>query len=119
MNVSRYRITLDIHDAASQACIVIKKGDTGRRIYAALTENGMPFPIDPACTVKFTAAGPDGICHMSDDCTVSGSVIAYSLAAADTAATGRQECEFKIYQGNTLLLTTPLFILDVDDTVCD
>lgn len=117
MQVSRYRISLDIHDAASQACIVVKKGDTGRRIYAALTENGMPFSLDPDCTVKFTAAGPDGSCLTSDACTLSGSVIAYSLTAADTAATGRRECEFKIYQGDTLLLTTPLFILDVDDTV--
>ena len=40
MNAVVHKISLDIHDAASQVSISVKKGDNTRKIVAVLSENG-------------------------------------------------------------------------------
>ena len=88
MIFSNYRFTLDLHDTASQVYLSIKQGDTGRKIHITL-----------------------------EVCTVQNNVIQYTISPAVSSIEGMINCEFKLYSGGKLLLTSPQFSITVDDTV--
>lgn len=114
MKFSNYRFSLDIHETASQVYLSIKQGDTGRKIHATLMENGMPFEITSDCTVKFAT---DKTGFTPEVCIVQNNVIQYTISPAVSSIEGMINCEFKLYSGGNLLLTSPQFIITVDDTV--
>ncbi|MGM9522960.1 MAG: BppU family phage baseplate upper protein, partial [Faecousia sp.] len=111
-----FHISLDIHESNAQAALRIKKGDTARRILITLTENGKPYEISRDCKAVFTARKPDG--HLLyNACTVQGNRIIYALTAQTAAVAGEVRCELRLYGADSALITSPRFLLLVDDTV--
>lgn len=116
MNYSTYRASLDIHAAGSQAVLHAKQGDTKRRIFATLTEDGKPYLIGSDCRAVFTARKPDGN-KIFNDCTIEGNIICYTFTAQTTVVSGRLDCEIRLYGADDALITSPSFDIIVDATV--
>ena len=116
---STYRFSLDIHDDHSNVCLYVKKGDTNsRKLYITLMENGNPYEISDDCYAVFTATKPDGTL-VYNDCVIDDDTIIYELTPQTTAAPGVMDCEIQLYGADDALLTSPRFIVVVDDTVYD
>lgn len=121
MNYSIYRISLDIHDTASQVSLSVKKGDTGRRIIAVLTENGKPYKIADGVSAVFRAKKPAdsngnrGIIY--NDAQIIDNTICYTLVSGNTEVAGVADCEFTLYGQSGEELTSPRFALIIDETV--
>ena len=111
-----HRISLDIHDTASQAVISVKKGDSKRRIIVVFTEDGKPYPIDSDCTATMRFKKPDGTVVYSA-CSVGLSGVVCDLTTQTTAAVGSVGCEITLYGADKKQITSPRFEMIVDDTV--
>lgn len=116
MNHSNYRISMDIHDTESSLALKAKKGDSIRRLYVTLTDGGVPYRITPDCTAAFTARKPDGTI-LFNQAVIENNAVVYALTPQTTAAAGQVHCEVRLYGGDGRLITSPRFLLDVDDTV--
>lgn len=116
MNTADYHISLDVHEALAQVALRVKQGDTARKIYITLTENGKPYQITDDCNAVFTAKKPDGNI-LYNACVLQGNVIVYALTAQTTAAAGELLCELRLYGADSALITSPCFALLVDETV--
>ena len=116
MEPSHYRISLDVHSAASAVTLSCKQGDTGRRILAALTDDGVMYTIGADCRAVFTARKPDGNI-LYNDCRIEGNRVCYDLTPQTTAVPGLLLCELRLYGAGEQLLTSPRFFLHVDRTV--
>ena len=116
MNHSVFRMTLDLHDAASQATVVIKNEDTARRLSITLSESGRPYTISDECRAFFSAEKPDGNI-VFNDCQIEGNTIYYDITPQTTAVVGVVPCEIKLYGANDMLLTSPQFTLVVAEQI--
>lgn len=116
MNASKIRISLDMHSTCSSVLVSMKRGDTGRRLYITLTEDGKPYLITKECYAVFTATKPDGAI-VFNECTIKDGVIIYDVTAQTTAVVGELPCEVKLYGADDMLLTSASFSLVVEDTV--
>lgn len=116
---STYRFSLDIHEAHSNVCLHVKKGDTNsRKLLITLKENGLPCEISDECYAVFTATKPGGKV-LYNDCVIEDDTIIYELTPQTTASSGVMECEIQLYGADDALLTSPGFLIVVDDTVYD
>lgn len=118
MRDSIYRMTLDMHDIASQVQIAVKQYDTARSLYITLMENGKPFTISDGCRAVLSIVRP-GNTVLLDDCIIrlSDSVIVYEFNIQTTQVIGINECELKIYGLDGDLLTSPRFTMLVNDNI--
>lgn len=116
MNYSEYRISLDIHRTGSQSLLQAKQGDTGRKIYVTLTENGKPYTISSDCTAVFTAKKPDGNI-LFNNCTIEDNIICYTFTEQTSVVPGKMDCEIRIYGADNMLITSPHFDIIVNATV--
>ena len=109
-------ITLDIHQTGKPATVTVKRGDTGRAIQITLTDGGFPFPFSQDCYAVFTAKKPDGTV-LYNNCVIEGDTIAYTFTPQTTSVCGIVRCEVKLYGGDDKLITSPVFLLMVQETV--
>lgn len=117
MNYSKYRISLDIHDTNSQAMLNVKKDDTARKFYFSLTDGGRPYQIaEEGCTAVFRAKKPDGTI-LYNDCTINDNVIEYTLTQQTSASVGIVDCEVTLYGSDSRQITSPRFVLVVEDNL--
>lgn len=116
MNLANYRISLDVHDVASQLSFSIKKGDTSRRLIVKLVDNGKPYEIPKGCYAVFSAKKPDGK-DVFNDCTIKGNTIIYDITEQTTLAAGSVDCEITLYGSDSAILTSPRFVMVVYETV--
>lgn len=112
MNYSIYRISLDIHKTASQLSFSARQGDTSRRLYISLVENGAPYVISQDCYAVFAARKPDGTV-IFNDCTIQDNMIIYDMTEQTTALVGRCECEVSLYGRDGEMLSSPRFAYTV------
>ena len=112
MNYSVYRISLDIHKTASQLSFSARQGDTNRRLYISLVENGAPYVISQDCYAVFTARKPDGTV-IFNDCTIQDNTIIYDMTEQTTALVGRCECDVSLYGRDSEMLSSPRFAYTV------
>ena len=114
---STYNITLDFHETtAAQFVLVAKKADTARRVVATLCEDGEPYKIPNTCNAILTAHKPnEGI--VTINCDIEGDKIVCDITEAITALPGQVDCEVKLYDAAGNMLTSPRFVLIVDDTI--
>lgn len=116
MNRSIHRISLDIHKVGSQAVLNVKKGDTARSICVTLTENGRPYEIVENCSAVFSAKKPDGN-FILNDCVIQGNEIVYDFTPQTAPVAGAMECEVSLYDKSGNQITSPRFLIVVDEVV--
>ncbi len=117
MLISEYQITLDIHSVISQVSIPVPKNDTKRKIRAHLSEDGKCFPIPDGCHAVFSATKADGTVIYNDCIIEGGAVIRYDFTAQTTAAVGKADCQFKLFDAEGELLSSPRFSIVVYEPV--
>lgn len=116
MRDSIYRITLDIHNIASQVQIVAKQGDSARRIYATLTEYGQPFSVPFGSRALMGVRRP-GAEDLIADCDIrSDGTIVYDFTSLTTDKPGLLECELSVYDPDNSLIASPVFTILVVKT---
>ena len=124
MNFSTYRFTLDIQSDISQVSIPVKLNDTGRKFLIGLTDGGNPYPIAKGSLAFFsykkTEPNEEGKYDADvHDCTIEDNLttISYELLPSVTNVAGVVDCEIWLYGPNGRQITTPRFILVVDERV--
>ena len=115
MNYSNYRFNLDVQSTVSQVSLPVRLLDTGRRLYVNLTDGGSPYIIEDGCRAVFSARKADGNPVMNDCIIENNSIIRYDLTAQTTSYPGIVDCEMSLYDPDGKLITSPKFILVVDD----
>lgn len=116
MKDSAYKISLDIHEHASQAVLKAKKTDTGRKLHITLRAGGTPYTIEDDCYAVFKAKKSDGTI-LFNACTIENNEIIYEFTEQTCTAVGRCRCEIALYGPDDKLITSPRFALLVDGTI--
>ena len=120
MNIIYKKISLDIHNIASQLTLAVKKGDTARGLIITLTENGKVYNIPDYCYATFSAKKSDGT-FVSSGCTIKDNKIIYDFSESPqlTKVPGRVDCEASLFSKDEAQITSPLFTLYVYRTIKD
>lgn len=117
MNYSNYRFNLDVQSTVSQVSLPVRLLDTGRRLYIGLTDGGTPYIIEDGCRAVFYAKKADGKTIMNDCIIERGAIIRYDLSKQTTACAGVVDCEVRLYGTENNLITSPRFIMVVNERV--
>ena len=114
MKPSDYKISLDIHELQSQYSLPMKKEDTARVVYITLREGGVPYEIGADCFAVLSGRKPDGTV-LENNCVISGNTIIYAITPQTTSASGRVDCEIKLYGVDNSLICSARFSIIVDE----
>lgn len=117
MNYSNYRFTLDMQSNISQVSLPVRLLDTSRRLYISLTDGGSPYTIANGCRAVFYARKADGHPIMNDCIIEKNTLIRYDLTQQTTTCAGVVDCEVRLYGADGNLITSPRFIMVVDERV--
>lgn len=117
MNFSNYRFTLDIQKAGAQISIPVRYRDTGHMLYITLADGGQPYTIADGCRVDLCVKKPNGsplinACYIEDNTTVR-----YDFNAHTANVAGVHYCEVRIIDEMERVITSPSFIMVVDERV--
>jgi hypothetical protein len=118
MNIIYNKISLDIHNIASQLTLAVKKGDTARGLIITLTDNGKVYNIPDYCYATFSAKKSDGT-FVSSGCEIKDNKIIYDFSPQLTKVPGRVDCEASLFSKDEAQITSPLFTLYVYRTIRD
>lgn len=117
MNFSNYRFSLDMQSNISQVSLPVREFDTGRKLYIGLTDGGNPYVIKEGCRAVFFARKADGNTVINDCIIEKNTQIVYELTTQTTSCAGVVDCEIRLYGSKNELLTSPRFIMVVDERV--
>lgn len=117
MNYSNYRFNLDVQSTVSQVSLPVRLLDTGRRLYIGLTDGGTPYIIEDGCRAVFYARKADGNPVMNDCIIEKSTIIRYDLTEQTTSCPGVVDCEIRLFDTEGRLITSPRFIMVVDERV--
>ena len=120
MNYSTYRFTLDIHKSRSQVSIPVMYQDTWVRFYINLTDGGKPYTLDGVDTAVLFGKKSDGS-PLSKECVISADKtrIEYTFNEQTASVIGSVACEIRLYSKSGLHLTTPSFVILVEERVVE
>lgn len=117
MNSSNYRFTLDMQSNSSQVALPVRLGDTSRKLYINLTDSGSPYFIEDGCLAVFSGRKADDN-KLFNNCVIEkNTTIVYKLTEQTTSYAGVVDCEIRLYGTQGELITSPRFILVVDERV--
>ena len=114
MNYSDTRFTLDVQLHQAQVSVSATLNDTARRLCVGFTDGRKPYVIAEGCTATFAAKKPDGLA-LFNACTVENNTIIYEFTPQTTNVIGTYECEIRLYNEDGKQLTSPRFLLVVDE----
>lgn len=116
-NTSNYRFTLDILSMMSQASLPVRVGDTNRSLYITITEGGNPYILHDGFTAAFVGKKADGN-HLFNHCIIENrSVVRYDFTPQTANVAGLVDCEIRIYDPEGYVVTSPKFVMVVDERV--
>lgn len=118
MDSSIFRLSLDIHRQTTQGHLAVMKGDTARKIVAALSDGGRPYRIAEGCYAVFKGKKPDGNV-LYNDCAIANNCITYEFTEQTAASAGHMACEFQLYGADGQLITSPRLAIIVNGLVYD
>jgi hypothetical protein len=114
----KYNLRLDASKPGCQATIYTKQGDTKSRLVVAhIHNNGSVFPVSDDMSVVLNATKPDGTIVFNTAAVNEDGSISIELTSGMLTAAGRVECEFQIFNGDGVLLTTPRFDILVEAVI--
>lgn len=117
MNSSNYRFTLDMQSNQSQVALPVRLNDTNRELNIILTNGGTPFIMEDGSSAVFSAKKYNGH-ELLNNCEIKdNSVIHYAFTEQTTNVAGVVDCELRVYDAQGKLITSPRFILVVDERV--
>lgn len=116
MNHLVHKLTLDMHKSISQTSITVKKGDTKRKLYITLTENGKVYTVSNSCTAVFSATKYNNDI-LFNDCTIEDGIIVYEFTELTANIPGMMDCEIRLYGADNGLITSPQFSIIVEGVV--
>lgn len=114
MNYSDYKFTLDVQLHQAQVSVSATLNDTARRLCIGLTDGRKPYLIADGCAAVFTAKKPDGLA-LYNECTIENNTIIYEFTPQTTNVVGTYECEIRLHNADERQLTSPKFLLVVDE----
>ena len=114
---SNYRFTLDIQKGKSQVSIPVHYGDTGNRFYITFTDGGNPYTIPDGCRVDLYMKKPDNRTLVNACIIENNAVVRYEFNKNTASVEGMHKCELRLYSPEGRLITTPSFIMVVDERV--
>lgn len=112
-----HRFSLDVNDTAAQVSLACKRGDTGIQLRIILTDNGIPYEITPGSAAVFTATKPDGT-NLYNYCRIEGNTVVYDFTEQTVNVPGQVDVELRLTYGG-MVLTSPSFLIIVDETIYD
>ncbi len=113
--MTQYDLILDVLSPEPQGILGAKYGDTNRSIRFHLRRGLEKYPLGPGLRAIFTALKPDGTV-LYNTCQIQGEDILYPFTPQTTSCPGSVACELRLYWAE-VLLTSPRFTLEVEDTV--
>ena len=116
MNYSDYKFTLDVQLHQAQVTVPATLNDTARRLCIGFTDGRKPYTIAEGCVATFVAEKPDGL-GIFNECTIENNTVIYEFTPQTTNVIGTYECEIRLYHDGGLQLTSPTFLLVVDEGV--
>ncbi len=117
MNYSSFRFILDMHKTQSQVSIPVLLGDTSKKLYIGLSDGQEPYVIEDGCIATFVAKKPDGASIFNSCMIENNMTVVYEFTVNTTNAEGIVNCEIRLYGADGLLITSPRFILVVNERV--
>lgn len=116
MNYSDYKFTLDVQLHQAQISVPATLNDTARRLCIGFTDGRKPYTIADGCQATFVAKKPDGL-GLFNACTIENNTVIYEFTPNTTNVIGTYECEIRLYTADGLQLTSPSFLIVVDEGV--
>ena len=117
MNSACYRFSLSMQSYQSQVSLPVLLGDTARVLLIKFVDNGKPYYINDGCRAVFFAEKPDGNVLINDCIIENNARIRYEFTAQTATASGISKCEIRLYGANGRLITSPKFIMVIDEKV--
>ena len=111
---SIYPISLDLHKTSAPISLSVKQGDTGREIHISLTDGSTPYKIPDGSYAVFAGTKPD-IKVLWNSCTIKGNTIIYEMTEQTVVVVGWIPVQIRLYSAGGKLLTSPDFVLIVDE----
>lgn len=117
---SKHRFTLEIQAAHSQIAVPVKLGDTGTKLYIALTDGGKPFAIPDGTLAMLTVHRPTGT-FLQAFCSIkNNTTIIYDFMQNENTAAvdGMHDCQLTLYDGiSGAIISTSWFTMNVSPRV--
>jgi len=117
MNESIIHIMLDLQATSALSTVILKKGDTSKKIIVTLSDGGFPYKIADVSAV-LSAKKPDGTI-LYNACSIEDNKIVYDVTLQTTTAVGKMMCEVRLYGADNAVLTSARFQILVEDVVYD
>lgn len=111
------QFTLDMDQQSTMEYVHVRAGDTARGFCITLIGSGIPYEIEDGSAAEIFAALPDGT-YMTDDCTISGNQVSYTIPETMTDNPGAVKCNIKLSK-DTAALYSPEFLIVVDEINAD
>ena len=111
---SIYPISLDLHKTSAPISLSVKQGDTGREIHISLTDGSTPYKIPDGSYAVFAGTKPDNKVLWNSR-TIKGNTIIYEMTEQTVVVVGWIPVQIRLYSAGGKLLTSPDFVLIVDE----
>jgi hypothetical protein len=114
---SRYTFTLDMHSTISQVSLPVRQFDDSIELRITLTSGGTPYYIENGCRAVFVGRRSNDEPLLNDCRIEKNTTIYYKLTEQTTGVEGVVDCEIRLYGTDNNVLTSPRFILVVNNRV--
>jgi hypothetical protein len=118
MNDSLIDIVLPLQNGATDVYRTIRKGDTAKVLRIFLTDGGVPYRVADGCHAYFIGKTPADVpISIYHSCDIVDGVICYQLERTVVAQAGEMSCEIRLLGSDYSVISTPGFMLGIEETV--